>query len=114
MAVAGPWYALNATRAVKFARFSSRYNEIAEGRPDRVPSSQRLVLMAADLAGLADDRDAHLRNALRRGLGSAPARRMASWRFDGTKPANSSAPVLADGVPGGWHGCGDPSLSPLL
>jgi len=50
-AVAGPWYALNASRAVQFARFSSRYNEIVEGRVGRDQGHERLVMMARDLAG---------------------------------------------------------------
>jgi len=51
IAVAGPWYARNAVSAVKFAVFSSRYNELAEGRSDRVPAARRVVVMVGDLAG---------------------------------------------------------------
>ena len=50
-AVAGPWYAANAGRAIQFARFSSRYNETVEGRLDRDPRPLRLVKMTRDLAG---------------------------------------------------------------
>ena len=51
IAVAGPWYARNAVSTVKFAIFSSRYNEIAEGRSDRVGPARRVVVMVRDLAG---------------------------------------------------------------
>jgi 4-amino-4-deoxy-L-arabinose transferase-like glycosyltransferase len=51
IAVAGPWYARNAVSAVKFAIFSSRYNELAEGRSDRVPAARRMAMMAGDLPG---------------------------------------------------------------
>ena len=51
LAVAGPWYVKNARQAVKFAIFSSKYNEIATGRTDRVPIAQRMAGMAHDLAG---------------------------------------------------------------
>jgi hypothetical protein len=50
LAVAGPWYFKNASAAVKFAFFSSKYNEVATGR-DRVPTAQRAAEMARDLAG---------------------------------------------------------------
>jgi 4-amino-4-deoxy-L-arabinose transferase-like glycosyltransferase len=50
-AIAGPWYVLNANTAYKFAQFSSRYNEIAELRPERDPTASRVALMAADLPG---------------------------------------------------------------
>jgi hypothetical protein len=50
-AVATPWYALNAGRAIKFAQFSAKYNLIAEGRSDHVAVGQRLILMTADLPG---------------------------------------------------------------
>jgi hypothetical protein len=50
-AIAGPWYAVNAHKAVQFARFSARYNEIAEDRPDRDPHARRLLAMVQDLAG---------------------------------------------------------------
>jgi hypothetical protein len=50
LAVAGPWYFKNAGPAVKFAFFSSKYNELATGR-DRVPTARRAAEMARDLAG---------------------------------------------------------------
>jgi hypothetical protein len=50
-AVAAPWYAFNAGKAVKFAQFSSKYNVIAEGRAQSVSVARRLVLMTADLPG---------------------------------------------------------------
>ncbi len=50
LAVAGPWYFKNAVPAVKFAFFSSRYNEVASGS-DRVPTARRAADMATDLAG---------------------------------------------------------------
>ena len=50
LGVAGPWYFKNASSAVKFAFFSSKYNEVATGR-DRVPTAQRAAEMASDLAG---------------------------------------------------------------
>ena len=50
LAVAGPWYFKNAVPAVKFAFFSSRYNEVATGS-DRVPTARRAADMASDLAG---------------------------------------------------------------
>jgi hypothetical protein len=50
LAVAGPWYFKNAGPAVKFALFSSRYNEVASGS-DGVPTARRAAEMASDLAG---------------------------------------------------------------
>jgi hypothetical protein len=50
LAVAGPWYLRNARSAVRFAIFSSQYNEIATGL-ERVPLSHRLAEMASYLAG---------------------------------------------------------------
>jgi 4-amino-4-deoxy-L-arabinose transferase-like glycosyltransferase len=50
LALAGPWYWKNAGPAVRFAFFSSKYNEVATGR-DRVPAARRAVEMARDLAG---------------------------------------------------------------
>jgi 4-amino-4-deoxy-L-arabinose transferase-like glycosyltransferase len=50
-AIAGPWYGFNASKAVKFARFSSQYNQVAEGRPDSVALGRRVALIAADLPG---------------------------------------------------------------
>ncbi len=50
VAVAGPWYAKNAGPAVRFAFFSSRYNEVATGT-DRVPTARRAAEMLRDLAG---------------------------------------------------------------
>jgi hypothetical protein len=49
--VAGPWYSKNTGKAIQFARFSSRYNQAAEGRTDRVATQTRLLTMAGDLAG---------------------------------------------------------------
>jgi hypothetical protein len=51
LAVAGPWYARNAGSALRFAIFSSRYNELALGRSDRVDAARRLALMVGDLPG---------------------------------------------------------------
>ena len=51
LAIAGPWYFKNARHAVRFAIFSSQYNEIAAGRTDRVAITQRVAEMANDLAG---------------------------------------------------------------
>ena len=51
VAVAGPWYARNFMETTRFAAFSARYNELAELRPERVPASRRIVVMAEDLAG---------------------------------------------------------------
>jgi 4-amino-4-deoxy-L-arabinose transferase-like glycosyltransferase len=50
LAVAGPWYARNGGRAVKFAFFSSRYNEVATGN-DRVATAHRAAEIARDVAG---------------------------------------------------------------
>ncbi len=51
VAVAGPWYARNTVSTVKFAIFSSRYNELAEGRSDRIPTARRVGMLVRDLAG---------------------------------------------------------------
>ena len=49
--IAGPWYALNAAQAVNFAIFSSRYDEVAGDRSERVRTGQRAAAFVGDLAG---------------------------------------------------------------
>ena len=60
---AGPWYAFNASKAVKFAQFSSQYNQIAEGRLDRVGPGRAHGLDGSRRARLALGRDAHVRDS---------------------------------------------------
>jgi Dolichyl-phosphate-mannose-protein mannosyltransferase len=50
LAVAGPWYWKNVRPAVKFAFFSSKYNEVATGR-ERISTVRRAAEIARDLAG---------------------------------------------------------------
>src|SRR5262249_38493330 len=52
LAVAGPWYAKAAIPAVKFAFFSSKYNEVASGA-ERIPAAHRGAEMLRDLPGWA-------------------------------------------------------------
>jgi hypothetical protein len=49
--VAGPWYAWNGPEAVRFARFSARYHELAEGRDAATPRLVRLESLALGVAG---------------------------------------------------------------
>jgi hypothetical protein len=49
--VAGPWYAINGVAAIRFAEFSSKYNQVAEGTSDRIPVVERAALFAAELPG---------------------------------------------------------------
>jgi hypothetical protein len=51
VAVAGSWYVHNATSAVRFALYSSRFNLVAEGQSQLKPIRDRLVLILADLPG---------------------------------------------------------------
>ena len=51
LAVAGPWYACNAPAAVKFGAFSARYNLLAEGQSQIVPTWDRLSRILGDLPG---------------------------------------------------------------
>ncbi len=51
LAIAGPWYALNTAKAVKFAIFSSRYDEVARDRSNRVSTAERAAAIVGDLAG---------------------------------------------------------------
>ncbi len=51
LAIAGPWYALNTVKAVKFAIFSSRYDEVAGDRSDRVSTAERAAAIVGDLPG---------------------------------------------------------------
>ena len=50
LVIAGPWYFKNAPAAIKFALFSSKYNELATGR-QRVPLAERATDIACDLPG---------------------------------------------------------------
>jgi 4-amino-4-deoxy-L-arabinose transferase-like glycosyltransferase len=50
VAVAGPWYAKNLGPAVKFAFFSSKYNQLATGRAP-VAAAERAAGMASDMPG---------------------------------------------------------------
>jgi hypothetical protein len=83
-AVAGPWYALNAGKAVRFAQFSSKYNEIAEDRPDRDPHVGRLVVMVKDLAGWPMVATLLL-GTLFAGMQAAPRRQRAEGKREGTR-----------------------------
>jgi hypothetical protein len=49
--IAGPWYGRNAVATIRFASYSSRFSELAEGRSDVVSTTGRLVGLAADLPG---------------------------------------------------------------
>jgi 4-amino-4-deoxy-L-arabinose transferase-like glycosyltransferase len=49
--IAGPWYARNGAEAVRFARFSARYHQVAEGRDTGTPRLERLEAMALGVAG---------------------------------------------------------------
>ena len=51
LAIAGPWYALNTVKAVKFAIFSSRYDKVAGDRSDRVSTAEHAAAIVGDLAG---------------------------------------------------------------
>ena len=51
LVIAGPWYALNAVKALKFAIFSSQYDQVAGDRSDRVPTGKRVTSMVGELAG---------------------------------------------------------------
>ncbi len=48
--IAAPWYLRNGAAAVRFARFSARYNLEALGTSGRVGSSDRLLAIVRDLA----------------------------------------------------------------
>ncbi len=49
--IAGPWYSKNLAAAVRFARFSARYNVLALGSPETVGTALRLIGFARDIAG---------------------------------------------------------------
>ncbi len=49
--IAGPWYAKNLGAAVRFARFSARYNEVALGSSETIGTASRLIGFARDVAG---------------------------------------------------------------
>jgi 4-amino-4-deoxy-L-arabinose transferase-like glycosyltransferase len=49
--IAGPWYALNTSQAVKFALFSARYDRVVRNRADRVPTGQRVAAFVGELPG---------------------------------------------------------------
>ncbi len=49
--IAAPWYLRNGAAAIRFARFSARYNLEALGTPGRVGSMDRLPAIGRDLAG---------------------------------------------------------------
>jgi 4-amino-4-deoxy-L-arabinose transferase-like glycosyltransferase len=51
LVVAGPWYARNAPAAVQFGAFSARYNLLAEGQSQIVPTGDRLIRILGDLPG---------------------------------------------------------------
>jgi hypothetical protein len=51
LAIAGPWYARNAASAVRFARLSSRFNLVAEGRSRGLGPGERLTRIMADIPG---------------------------------------------------------------
>jgi 4-amino-4-deoxy-L-arabinose transferase-like glycosyltransferase len=51
LAVAGPWYARNAGSTVRFALFSSRFNQVAEGRYRGLGPGERLTRIMADIPG---------------------------------------------------------------
>jgi len=51
LVIAGPWYALNTAKAVRFAIFSSRYDQVARDRADRVTTGERVAAFVADVAG---------------------------------------------------------------
>jgi 4-amino-4-deoxy-L-arabinose transferase-like glycosyltransferase len=49
--LAAPWYVHNASRAARFALFSSRFNVVAEGRSHLISIWDRLAIILADLPG---------------------------------------------------------------
>jgi 4-amino-4-deoxy-L-arabinose transferase-like glycosyltransferase len=51
LVIAGPWYALNTVKAVKFAIFSSQYDQVTGDRADRVPTGERVAAFVGDLPG---------------------------------------------------------------
>jgi hypothetical protein len=51
LVIAGPWYARNTVKAVKFAIFSSRFDEVSGDRSERVSTGERVAAMVGELAG---------------------------------------------------------------
>ena len=100
IAVAGPWYARNAVSAVKFAIFSSRYNEIAEGRPDRVRARSPRGRDGEGSGRMAADRHGSDRGAGRPGMRAREAEAMAANPGLTVHAALAHRPFHSDGLAG--------------